>query len=351
MCVLSHLKIFPTMKNLIKIALPLLAAVVLTACGNGGVTKVSSHGSPYELIIVSSHDNWQGELGDTLRSVMSQPIPYLMGQEPMFNVLRIQPSAFKDFITKHRNVMIVNVDSKYENPSMTAAYDMYSAPQIIVSVTGPTVESLTDYVSQYREELQANFNIAERDRYVARVSPYSDKQLDQKVKDKFGFDIKLVKGFKLRNEADNFMWISFEYPQSSQGLVIYSYPYSDRSDFSEEALLARREEFVSKIPGQNEGSHMITVTEYPPYVTHMRIHGRYWAEMRGFWDVKNDFMGGPFVSYSTLDTQNNRVVTLDFYVYSPAPSNPKRNYIRDLESLMFTVSFPGDKEITEGQAE
>ena len=171
MCVLSHLKIFPTMKNLIKIALPLLAAVVLTACGNGGVTKVSSHGSPYELIIVSSHDNWQGELGDTLRSVMSQPIPYLMGQEPMFNVLRIQPSAFKDFITKHRNVMIVNVDSKYENPSMTAAYGMYSAPQIIVSVTRPTVQTQTDHVSHKPSEPHAILNTAHLDRYVTVPHP------------------------------------------------------------------------------------------------------------------------------------------------------------------------------------
>ncbi len=49
----------------------------------------------------------------------------------------------------------------------------------------------------------------------------------------------------------------------------------------------------------------------------MKIGDRTWAELRGFWDVENDFMGGPFVSYSTLDEATGRVLTIDGYVYSP----------------------------------
>ena len=86
---------------------------------------------------------------------------------------------------------------------------------------------------------------------------------------------------------------------------------------------------------------MITVPEYEPDLRHVRIEGRYWAEMRGFWDVENNFMGGPFISYSSVDIANRRVVTIDCYVFSP--KNPKRNLMRQLENLVYTVKFPGDE--------
>lgn len=60
--------------------------------------------------------------------------------------------------------------------------------------------------------------------------------------------------------------------------------------------------------------------------------------MRGFWDVEGDFMGGPFVSYTTVDTATDRVFTLDCYVYSP--KLPKRNYMREVEHLLHLVKFP-----------
>ena len=59
--------------------------------------------------------------------------------------------------------------------------------------------------------------------------------------------------------------------------------------------------------------------------------------MRGFWDVEGDFMGGPFVSYTTVDTATDRVFTLDCYVYSP--KLPKRNYMREVEHLLHLAAF------------
>ena len=49
-------------------------------------------------------------------------------------------------------------------------------------------------------------------------------------------------------------------------------------------------------------------------------------------------MGGPFVSYTTVDTATDRVFTLDCYVYSP--KLPKRNYMREVEHLLHLVKFP-----------
>ena len=44
------------------------------------------------------------------------------------------------------------------------------------------------------------------------------------------------------------------------------------------------------------------------------------------------------------NTATNRVFTLDCYVYAPDLNKPrKRNYLRGLEHLLYTVTFPADK--------
>ena len=57
-----------------------------------------------------------------------------------------------------------------------------------------------------------------------------------------------------------------------------------------EALTEARNRFAARIPGPSEGSYMITADVYEPDLRTFRLEGRLWVELRGFWDVKNDFM-------------------------------------------------------------
>ena len=61
-------------------------------------------------------------------------------------------------------------------------------------------------------------------------------------------------------------------------------------------------------------------------------------EARGLWGLfghPGDLMGGPFVSYTLLDTVYNRVVTLDGFLY--APSDPKRDLLRQVEAVLHSM--------------
>jgi hypothetical protein len=337
-------------KVFIRLALVAAAAFSIMACGGDKVErKVASQGKEYEILVVCNEPKWQGELGDTLRAVLSEEVPVLNQREPIFSIQRIVPNSFTGLITKHRNIINVSTGDKFKEPRMTAEYDVYSAPQLIVNLTGPDDASLTAYVWENRQYLQSIFNMAERDRMLAHNARFGDKTIEKNIKEKFDMTINIPKGYKMRdNKPPHFMWLSMEYPQASQGVVIYSYPYTDKNNFTVDSLLARRNQFTALIPAENPGSHMTTYGEFVPELKHIRIGGRYWAEMRGFWDAEKDFMGGPFVSYSTLDTKTNMVVTLDFYVYSPSPYKPKRNYLRGLENLIYSVAFPGDEAPQDG---
>ena len=65
--------------------------------------------------------------------------------------------------------------------------------------------------------------------------------------------------------------------------------------------------------------------------------------MRGLWRVQGDMMGGPFVSLTRLDEQNNRVIVAEGFVY--APETEKRNFIRRIEAALYTLRLPGEFEM------
>ncbi|RLD32764.1 MAG: DUF4837 domain-containing protein, partial [Bacteroidetes bacterium] len=46
---------------------------------------------------------------------------------------------------------------------------------------------------------------------------------------------------------------------------------------------------------------------------------------------------GPFISFTFVDPQLERVITVDAYVYNPG--DLKRNFIRQMEAICYTISF------------
>ena len=84
-------------------------------------------------------------------------------------------------------------------------------------------------------------------------------------------------------------------------------------------------------------------TEYrvqPPMARPIKLeNGRDAMEIRGLWRVEGNYMGGPFVSVSTLDTVNRRIVTAEVFLY--APNKYKRNLLRRLEANLYTLNCYG----------
>ena len=301
-------------------------------------SEYTSQGTPYEMIVVCDQDLWQGEAGDSLRAVLCAPVDYLPQREPLFDVLRILPEGFRDMIAAHRNVLRVVVDPSVTEAKAALQHDVNAAPQLFITLQAPDAASLTAYVSEHRKELVQAFENAERDRALKAARRFKSDNVEKDITELFGFRMPVPTGYFTADKTADFMWARKEYPSASQGFMIYTYPYEGKQSLSAEALLDARNRFAAQIPGPRDGSYMTTSKMFPPQYRMFRMEGRLWCELRGFWDVEGDYMGGPFVSYSTLDTRTNRVVTIDLYIYSPDLA--KRNFMRGVEHLFYGVEFP-----------
>lgn len=337
------------MKHPVRLLLAVAALWLLTACEAfrtlSDQNANTALGRPYEVVVVCSQPRWEGPVGDSLRRLLRAPVEYINQTEPLFNVLRILPNGFANTATRHRNILLVESDPSIpaDKTGITAEYDRYASPQLLLTLRGPSDAALCDYLGAHGSELVYVLEKAERDRAVDYAARYTEKHIARVIEDNFGVRMKVPKGYVLAKSEPDFLWARFEYPTASQGFCLYTYPYRGRGSLTPEALLAARNRFVKRIPGPSEGSYMTTSDAFPPEVRAFRLGDRPWLEMRGFWDVEHDFMGGPFVSYTTVDETTGQVFTLDGYVYSPQLD--KRNFLRGVEHLLYMISFPsGERE-------
>lgn len=344
-----------SMKRFSHFIIAIVAILALVGCDSFSTissTKKTAQGSPYEVLVVCDGREWESPLGEEIRSVLGTHVEMINQEEPMFDIVRITARDFKHLLPSYRNILKVLCSSEVKEVSILAQYDVVATPQLVLTFQGPSIEAMVAYLKENGANLLRVLEIAERDRTIASAKGQGVKTLEKEINKMFGIEMKLPSGYLLRAQSENFIWVSNEYPAASQGFFLYTHPFNGQASLSTEALVKVRNSYAKRVPGPSDGSYMTTVTRMPNienngYVTFMperkvvKINGRDWIELRGFWDVEKDFMGGPFVSYTTLDKASGKLLTLDCYVYSPKYG--KRNFLRPLEHLVYCISFPESK--------
>jgi hypothetical protein len=91
------------------------------------------------------------------------------------------------------------------------------------------------------------------------------------------------------------------------------------------------------IKGREPKTRMITGEAYAPYFSNTSLDGKEAFETKGTWELKNDFMAGPFINYAIVDPVYNRILVIEGFCYSP--SNQERDLMFDLEAIIKSVKI------------
>jgi hypothetical protein len=75
--------------------------------------------------------------------------------------------------------------------------------------------------------------------------------------------------------------------------------------------------------------------DLPLFVEQMELNGTYALEGRGIWEMENDFLAGPFVSYLINDEKGKQLVLVDGFVL--APGRKKRELMEELVQVLQTT--------------
>ncbi len=328
-----------TRKFLILALLPIIFA--LLGCNSNSVTlKPSISGKAGEVIVVTKKVFWESAPGTQLRSVLAKDYPYLPQREPSFTLINIGDKDFSKIFQIHRNIVALKIDHQYTEPKIVTQLDVWSAPQTVITITAPNQEVATNFIKENEELLFNTLEQSERNRVIRNSKRYEEASLRKQVNQKFGGSPFFPKGYTLKKETNDFIWISYETTYTNQGIFIYKIPYKDSTSMSIENLIKERDDILQRnVPGMLENSYMITNTmeDQYPQQKWVKYKEREFSEIRGFWEVQNDFMGGPFVSHAFYDKNSSDIIVTEAFVY--APRFDKRNYVRQVESILYSFEW------------
>ena len=330
------------MKNYLKIAVVILIAAVMTSCAQSKPNrKDRSTGGTSEILVVTQNDDqWNGRIGDSIRHFFLEYQYGLPQPESRNDLAHVNESGFHDMFMRHKNIIQVVIDPSKEKAVAETAEDQWAAPQRFVKITAPDLGSWVELFDQQKEMYQRWFDKVERERILNVFRTTKDEAIEKAIANKFGFTLTVPQGFYIAKDEPDFMWLRKEQERSSADIVIYQTPYRDTMQFETNSLVAMRNMMVGQyIPGPSEGSYMGTEVEFvPPMVTTANdFPAGYAKEMRGMWKVENDFMGGPFLSYTFVNPNAGNLVTVEGFYYEP--NQKKRNMMLQLESIAYSLKF------------
>lgn len=328
--------------RMVKLIVLALVAVFAVACDDtSDLVKQNVGGKAGEVIIVANKAEWESEPGSELRSILAVPYPYLPQSEPSYTLINIPHKSFTSLFEYHRNIIILKVDPQLK-AEFKAVEDVWAAPQTVIMITAPTKEEAAQVIAQHANQLFNIIGQAERNRIMRNSKRYEDVALRNFVADKFGGSPYFPKGYSLKKQTDNFVWISYETTYTNMGIFVYRIPYVDSSSVQLENLMAATNDIMQEnVPGMVDNSYMTISSEVVPGLEVMKYKNRNFVEMRGLWEVKNDFMGGPFVIHAFYDKNNPKeIIVVEGFVY--APRYDKRDYIRQVESILYSFDWKED---------
>jgi hypothetical protein len=323
----------------------LLLSVLLVACGTSdGPRLPAASGKAGEMVVVMNKTRWEGHSGELVRKVFASSVPMLPQEEPHFNLYQIEHSAFASLFETHRNILIIDFDPSLDKGRIEVKRDQWSYPQMIINIKVPHEEVLERLLEVNGSTLISHYLKTERERLINAYKRMINYQAQGIIKERLGLDLTIPEGYFVAKQEDNFVWLrqTGTREELELGLMITILPYKNAErDFSQKTIWARRDSITRKhIPGTFAGTYMTTYPDLPPAFQQISFNDMYAMEARGFWRIKDDFMGGPFINITFVDEKNGRLINMDGFVY--APKFEKRDYLRQVEAMIYSIRIPDE---------
>lgn len=320
-----------------------LLVVLCSGCRvKSSLPEKNTAGDGYDVVVLCDDALWQGELSYCVCDVLEAPAPGLTRTQGYFNIVKqVSPSAASNIDRMYPNLLAITLNPTVEEPSYTVSHNVYARPQTVVVVTAPDKISAVEYLTAAAEDIRLEMEVGERRRDVNFNSARPADELMADFKSHMGLEMVIPAHFFKANTADKeLLWYIRDYPNKAQYIFAFTMPYDTTlpADLQPLQALSAIDAKLGTISSKDAAGSYMRISNEPQsmYITPgVEINGREWLEIRGWWDVAGDFMGGPFVGYVTTDATTSEAKVVLFALY--APEDPQRNLLRELEHLIYTA--------------
>jgi len=358
------------MKGYFKNIFLFLGLFLFVGCASDFTEKLTptpvAYGKINELVLVGDKSIWEGPVGDTIRYYLSSAYIILPQPEPILDIRFYEPKDLTEVAgrKKFRSYLFVGDFSDETSPTTSmmkkdigseAVYRADSDPTFNVSVGSNkwAKDQLLIYqFAKNQNELIDNIrkNAAT---ILKRVNAHDDEiveaniyqggvngELVSLVQAKMGVTLKVPYDYFLAMEdsTSNVIWLRKETDFLTSGIFIKKFPYESQEQLTKAGIKGQLNKLGLYVSTEVEGTYKhINDVDLPMYATNMQLDGKFVVETRGIWEMVDDYMGGPFMSFSILNPEKNEILLVEGFVH--APGKEKRDYMQQLKHIFGTLKF------------
>ena len=324
-----------------RVTLISLLALILLSCSNNTGYKPAFTGQQGELIIVCNNTWWANDsLRNTLLQTLQVPYPNLPQAEPIFNIAHYTEDNLNQLLERHRNILWFKEAAK---SSSDIQYDVNAAAQLIISINAPNATAALDEYRKQATRVVTAFEKKELERISSKAFSVRNDAYSAILDSTFNCKLAIPKDFHLIKKSDNILYFRRERIKKlsgtthfiTDGIAVFSYPYHSDSTFSKSFQDFQRKNFLAPtIIGSSKANYYCNQNVIPAAFDTTNFLGKFATKYSGLWRLKNEFLGGPFVSYAFVNKAGTDVITIEAYVM--AFKFDKREYMKDLEGIIAT---------------
>lgn len=285
------------------------------------------------ISVIIDNQLWNGEVGDDIRNKFASPVIGLPEEEPLFTINQYPVKLMEGFMTDSRTIIVIKKENKNQ---FVINKNQYASPQNVFHISGKTS---TDILETLEKQAPKIIQIIKETEITENQRINSLSLLNTKaITNTFKIAIKVPTGYLYVLQKNNFIWLKKEIVSGNTSILIYQVPITSikkNSNIIGNIIKMRDSIGDLYVRGTELDSHMITEDGYAPYHFKIKINGKETYETKGTWELKNDFMSGPFVNYAIIDKEHDRILVLEGFCYSP--SKEERDLMHELESIIKSI--------------
>ncbi|OXB25493.1 DUF4837 domain-containing protein [Flavobacterium tructae] len=311
----------------------ILLPLLFISCFKNDKQTESVSGKTNTISVIIDDQLWYGEVGDSIRNKFASPVLGLTQEEPIFTINQYPARLLEGFVTDSRSIIVVKKAAADKFEVTHSA----SLPHNTFRIYGKSVDDIICSI----ELNSAQIIKVIRDTEIKKIQEDNSKSLLNPaiIKNKFHVDLQIPVGYEYMLHKKNFIWLKKDIISGNTSLLIYQIPIRsfEKSSNVVDNIIRMRDSVGYYIKGKEPKTRMITGEAYAPYFSTILLDGKKAFETKGTWELKNDFMAGPFINYAIVDEMYNRILVIEGFCYSP--SNEERDLMLDLEAIIKSVKI------------
>jgi hypothetical protein len=227
------------------------------------------------------------------------------------------------------------------------AADEFARGQSVMYLFGKDEATLYNNITNSKDQLQTHFNQVENKRLYSGL--YKSNEMTgyaTVLQNEHQCSMRIPFGYKMVISEPGFVWLRQINDESDKDIFITYKDYISESAFKQEKIIQFRDSVAQNQlfeDPDNENSYIRTETAVPyiPVVSkEISFNGKFGVETRGLWKTNNLSMGGPFLGYTVVDEDLNRLYYVEGFLYSPG--KPQREFMRELEVILNTFKVSSE---------